>query len=153
MALRRESSTLNDVLTEAVQAMRPLAEERQQHIAMRMAASLHVTGDDVRLRQVFSNWLLNATKYTPSGGEIEIDGIRDGERVIVTVTDTGRGIRPELLPPIFDLFVRDNDSHGGMGIGLHVVRRLVEAHGGSVEARSAGVDRGSQFIVALPAAS
>ena len=78
--------------------MRPLAEERQQHIAMRMAASLHVTGDDVRLRQVFSNWLLNATKYTPSGGEIEIDGIRDGERVIVTVTDTGRGISPSYCP-------------------------------------------------------
>jgi CheY-like chemotaxis protein len=108
----------------------------------------------VRLAQVFANLLNNAAKYTPEGGAIRFTATRTGEQAVVHVQDNGGGIPGDVLPHIFDLFTQANRSlarsEGGLGIGLTVVRNLLEKHGGSVEARSAGAGKGSEFIVRLP---
>jgi signal transduction histidine kinase len=113
-------------------------------------------GDPVRLTQVFYNLLDNASKYTPDGGEIALAAAADDHAVIITVFDNGAGITAKALPDIFDLFVqrrRDLPLHNRrLGIGLAVVRDLVEAHDGTVVARSAGKDRDSEFTVTLPMA-
>jgi CheY-like chemotaxis protein len=106
------------------------------------------------LEQVVTNLLANAVKYTPAGGEITVSVRRDGDHAVLAVRDTGVGIRPELLPRVLDLFVQSDRSlersGGGLGIGLSLVRQLVELHGGTVEAASAGPGRGSTFTVRLP---
>ena len=113
-------------------------------------------GDAVRLAQVFGNLLGNASKYTPEGGEISLQAAVTADTVSITVADNGIGISAAALPHVFDLFVQDARatviSPGGLGIGLAVVRELVYAHEGSVVARSAGPDRGSEFVVTLPLA-
>jgi PAS domain S-box-containing protein len=113
-----------------------------------------ISADPTRLEQVLTNLLANAVKYTPAGGEITVTVRRQGDQAILTVRDTGVGIRPELLPRVFDLFVQGDRSlersAGGLGIGLTLVRQLVELHGGTVEAASAGPGRGSTFTVRLP---
>ncbi len=118
---------------------------------------LEVQGDRVRLAQVFSNLLDNASKYSPRGGAIALSVTRHVDAIEIAVSDTGRGIAAELLPVIFDLFVQDPDSlvsnNRGLGIGLAVVRELVEAHGGTVVATSPGAELGSTFVVMLPAAA
>ena len=110
--------------------------------------------DAARLEQVLANLLNNAAKYTEPGGRIELEAGREGDEAFVRVRDTGIGIAPELLPRVFDLFTQAerslDRSQGGLGIGLTLVRRLVELHGGSVAASSAGVGRGSEFVVRLP---
>jgi diguanylate cyclase len=115
-----------------------------------------VSGDPVRLAQVFSNLLDNASKYTPKGGEIALALVVDGRTMTITVSDNGIGITAEALPHIFDLFKQDERAlavhNRGLGIGLAVVRELVEAHGGKVVAQSAGSDLGSRFMVTLPIA-
>jgi CheY-like chemotaxis protein len=115
-----------------------------------------VRGDETRLEQVISNLLDNACKYTP-GGRIELNVASEGEHAVLTVRDSGSGIAPELLPHIFDLFAQGHRtldrSQGGLGLGLTVVRRLVELHGGTVGAASAGPDRGATFSVRLPLAA
>ena len=115
---------------------------------------LIVDGDPLRLSQVFANLLTNAAKYTPRGGHITIRGAREGDRARVVVRDTGIGIRPAMLPKVFDLFVQERQaldrSEGGLGLGLSIVRSLVELHGGKVEAHSEGLGRGSEFSVFLP---
>ena len=111
-------------------------------------------GDAQRLTQVFINLLNNAARYTAIGGHISLLVETNGADVTVFVADTGKGIAPELLERIFDPFTqlapRDTDSQGGLGLGLALVRRIVELHGGTVEARSAGVGHGSEFVVTLP---
>ncbi len=113
-----------------------------------------VEGDAVRLEQVFANIVTNAVKYTPPGGEIRVSVRSDGDDAVFSVEDTGFGIAPELLPSIFDMFVQGETTldraRGGLGIGLTLVRRLVELHGGSVIASSGGVGTGSTFTVRLP---
>jgi two-component system CheB/CheR fusion protein len=106
--------------------------------------------DGARMRQVVSNLLTNAAKYTDPGGDITLIVETDGDTLRLRVRDTGRGIPPELLPTLFDLYRRSRPQCGGMGVGLAVVKALTEAHGGSVEARSDGIGRGSEFIVTLP---
>jgi CheY-like chemotaxis protein len=117
---------------------------------------LTVDGDPVRLAQVVTNLLQNAAKYTPDGGEIRIAVQAVDECVEIRIRDNGAGITPESMPHIFELFVQDerplSRSQGGLGIGLTMVRRLVELHGGTVEARSAGAGQGSEFTVGLPIA-
>jgi CheY-like chemotaxis protein len=118
------------------------------------AAPLEVLGDPVRLEQVIVNLLGNALKYTPAGGRIEMRIAREAGKVVIRVRDTGVGIAPEALPHVFDLFMQADASptrpRQGLGLGLTLVRKLVEMHGGEVAAHSAGVGRGSEFVVTLP---
>lgn len=153
--LQRGTVDLANVLANAVDTCRPAMTQRLQRFTMgAMSGPIHLHGDAVRLTQVFINLLDNASKYTPKGGVISLlTETLDGD-VVVTVLDNGVGITEEALPRIFDLFVQDAHAleihNGGLGIGLAVVRELVEAHGGTVIARSAGRGHGSRFVVTLP---
>jgi CheY-like chemotaxis protein/anti-sigma regulatory factor (Ser/Thr protein kinase) len=113
-----------------------------------------VDGDATRLEQIASNLIDNAIKYTPAGGSIDISIATDGGDVVLTVSDSGVGIGPDLLPHVFDVFVQGaislDRAQGGLGIGLSLVRRLVELHGGSVSAASDGTSHGSTFVIRLP---
>jgi diguanylate cyclase (GGDEF)-like protein len=146
---------LRDVLEQAVVSCRPGMESRQQHFRMHAPSGpIRMHGDPMRLAQVFRNLLGNASKYTPENGEISLDLTVLDDCAVVTLRDNGIGISTEALPAIFDLFIQDAHalphSNAGLGIGLAVVRELVEAHGGSVVARSAGRGQGSEFRVTLP---
>ncbi|RPI46173.1 MAG: diguanylate cyclase [Betaproteobacteria bacterium] len=146
---------LTSVIAQALDSCRWAFDLRRQQVAIHLPSGpLRICGDPVRLVQVFVNLLDNASKYTLEGGEIEIDVARCGQMVEVIVSDNGIGISADVLPHVFDLFVRDAPVRGirsdGLGIGLAVVRELVEAHGGTVTAESAGRALGSKFIVALP---
>jgi CheY-like chemotaxis protein/anti-sigma regulatory factor (Ser/Thr protein kinase) len=116
-----------------------------------------VNGDPTRLSQVVSNLLTNAAKYTPLGGRITVKTEDRDSEVVVRVRDTGMGIAPEVLPRVFDLFVQERQaidrSQGGLGLGLTIVRNLVERHGGTVAANSDGPGKGSEFVVRLPRAN
>jgi CheY-like chemotaxis protein len=116
-----------------------------------------VEADPTRIAQIFSNLLNNAAKYTPAGGEISVTMERGNGEALVSIKDTGVGIPAELLPVIFDMFVQEKHSMGdqpsGLGIGLALVRKLVELHGGTIEARSGGRGQGSEFILHLPLAN
>ncbi|MBM4441787.1 MAG: response regulator [Candidatus Rokubacteria bacterium] len=116
-----------------------------------------VNADDVRLDQIVNNLLVNAVKYTPADGEIRVRVRRDGDAAVIRVEDTGHGMDPELVSRVFDLFVQGRRgierAQGGLGIGLTLVRRLVELHGGTVSAESEGAGRGSRFTIRLPAVS
>ena len=113
-------------------------------------------GDSIRLSQVISNLLTNAAKYTPPGGHITIRANEEHGAVVVRVRDTGMGIAHDVLPRVFDLFVQERQaidrSQGGLGLGLTIVRNLVERHGGTVSAHSDGPGTGSEFVVRLPKA-
>ena len=126
------------------------------HHVLRVARAL-VNGDASRLEQIVTNLMTNAVKYTPAGGTITVEVDTSGGEAVLRIRDTGVGIAPDLLPRIFDLFVQSERGldrrDGGMGVGLSIVRRLVEAHGGRVEARSDGPDRGSELIIRLPLAT
>ena len=117
-------------------------------------APIYLDGDAVRLAQVVSNLLDNAAKYTPEGGGITLSTQIAGKDALLKVSDNGAGIRPELLPHVFDMFFQADKSlarrHSGMGIGLTLARRIVELHGGSIEAKSEGQGKGAEFIVRLP---
>src|ERR1051325_7404710 len=117
--------------------------------------ALTVLADEARLTQVMHKLLHNAARYTPEGGQVSISTLREGNEAVIRVKDNGVGMDPELLGSAFDLFKQGQQEigrpQGGLGIGLTLVQRLVRLHGGTVEARSAGADRGSEFIVRLPA--
>jgi signal transduction histidine kinase len=154
--LRKESVDLAAVLQGTVGAVRPLMEERGHQFTVALPSGpLWVQGDPVRLDQVLTNLLNNAAKYTEPGGQIWLRASREGDKIVLRVRDTGLGIAADMLPRIFDLFVQAkrqfDRSKGGIGIGLTLVRKLVELHSGSIEACSAGLGRGSEFIVRLPA--
>ena len=153
--LRRERVLLVDVLASAVETSRPLIEQMGHELSITPPPQpVVVDGDLTRLAQVFLNLLNNAAKYSERGGHIWLTTELRGTDVVVSVRDTGIGIAAEQLPRIFELFSQVDQSleksQGGLGIGLTLVRRLVEMHGGSVEARSEGPGRGSEFIVQLP---
>lgn len=140
----------------AVESANPLIESRCHTLTISHPADgLQVFGDFDRLIQVVSNLLSNAAKYTEEGGSIRLEVARQGEEVIIRVHDTGVGIAPEMLPRVFEVFTQAERSldraQGGLGLGLTLVRSLVQMHEGSVEARSAGLGQGSEFIVRLPA--
>ncbi len=147
--------SLRDILVPVLDAVRPAMAERRQTLALRLPqAALMVHADPVRLTQVFSNLLDNASKYSAPGGEIALDLSGDGHAATLRVSDNGIGITAEALPHIFDLFVQEtharaHDGHG-LGIGLAIVRELVEAHGGMIRVTSGGRGMGSQFVVTLP---
>jgi PAS domain S-box-containing protein len=154
--LRTEAVEMAEVVAKAVEMASPLLQQRTHTLTVDMPGrGLLVEGDPMRLSQVVSNLLTNAAKYTPPGGRITVHAEPAGGEVVLRVSDTGIGIAPEMLPRVFDLFVQERQtidrSQGGLGLGLAIVRNLVEQHGGSVLARSEGPGRGSEFIVRLPA--
>ena len=155
ITLRKEPVPLQRVVEQAVDSCRTSLVARQHRLTVALPPEpLYLEGDTVRLEQVLVNLLTNAIKYTEPGGRVDVTAERTGDAVLLRVADTGIGIGPDLLPRVFDLFMQGAHSHdrtqGGLGIGLTLVRRLVELHGGSVEARSAGLGQGSEFIVRLP---
>src|SRR6185295_9828764 len=130
---------------------------RRQNLILRVPRSgMTVNGDVTRLSQVVQNLLTNAAKYTEPGGRIEIAATRQDEIIELRVSDNGIGISAEMLPVVFDLFVQSRQAvdraRGGLGLGLTIVRTMVELHGGEVEARSDGIGCGSEFVIRLPAA-
>ncbi|HXJ34666.1 MAG TPA: MASE1 domain-containing protein [Candidatus Eisenbacteria bacterium] len=154
IVLRKEPTALDDVVARAVDSVRPLLDERGHAFDLRLPAErIWVDGDPARLTQVFANLLGNAVKYTPANGSISLVVDTTGDGVGIRVRDTGVGIPADLLPRVFDLFVQGerslDRSHGGLGLGLTIVRRLVELHGGRVEARSPG-GTGCEIVVDLP---
>ena len=155
--LRKEMVDLAEVIAAAVETSRPLIDAARHELKIDLPPeALWVEADPVRLAQVFSNLLNNAVRYTDAGGRIGITAKCDDGAATIIVSDTGIGITAEALPRVFDMFVqanaRDSRAQSGLGIGLTLVRSLVEMHGGSVAARSAGVGRGSEFVVHLPLA-
>ncbi len=156
--LKSEEVDVGAVLASAVETSRPLIEERRHELTVTPPARpMYVRGDFARVAQVIANLLNNAAKYTPPGGKISICATEEKKNVVFRVTDTGLGIPPEMLAGIFDLFTQLDTTldraQGGLGIGLTLVKRLVEAQGGKVQAWSAGVNQGSEFTVWLPLVS
>jgi PAS domain S-box-containing protein len=153
--LRRERIELADVVHGAVEASRPLIAQHGHELGVELPREpVYLHGDLVRLSQVFCNLLNNAARYTPQGGRIEVSATLKASVALVSVRDNGIGIPRDMLPRVFDMFTQVDRSleraRGGLGIGLTLVKQLVELHGGRVEARSAGLGQGSEFVVRLP---
>jgi PAS domain S-box-containing protein len=153
--LEKRRVALAVVLASAVEAARPRIDARGHELTMCLPPeAVWLEADAVRLAQVFANLLNNAAKYTEEGGRIRLTAERDGADVVVRVRDSGIGITPEMLPRVFELFTQADRalgrSEGGLGVGLALVRNLVEMHGGSVKAHSEGAGKGSEFVVRLP---
>jgi signal transduction histidine kinase len=158
ITLEPERVDLDDVVRTAIELSSSLFAQRNHQLEVDVPTrELLADGDPARLTQVLANLLTNAAKYTPPGGRIQVRARRDGTALVIDVADDGIGIPPHLLPRVFDLFVQgerlSDRRDGGLGIGLSIVKSLVEMHGGSVSASSAGPGRGSVFTVRLPAAS
>jgi signal transduction histidine kinase len=154
--LSMEMVDLASIASVALESSRPMLTQRGHNVTIELpATSVWVRGDTVRLIQVISNLLDNAGKYTDSGGQLGLSVSRTGGQATVTVRDNGIGIPPEMLDRVFDPFLQLEGcverSAGGLGIGLTLVKRLVDMHGGSVEAASEGTGRGSRFTLRLPA--
>jgi CheY-like chemotaxis protein len=143
------------VIARAIETVQPLIEVQAQRLEVHVPEeSLRVEADPVRLTQVLGNLLTNAAKYTDANGRIAISAERAGSEALIRVRDEGIGIATDMLPQVFELFVQadhaEHRSQGGLGIGLTLVRNLVEMHGGTVGAYSAGIGRGAEFTVRLP---
>ncbi len=155
ISLRKEPVELATVISHAVETARPVLDALKHELFVSTPAEpIWLDADTVRLTQVIANLLNNAAKYTEQGGRIALSSERQGDQAVVRVRDNGIGINSEMLPRIFDLFTQvnqhDERSQGGLGIGLTVVRSLIEMHGGSVVARSDGPGQGSEFLIRLP---
>ncbi len=154
--LKCEPIELAEVVAKALELASPLLEQRRHELVVTVPEhGLAVYGDVTRLAQVVSNLLTNAAKYTEPGGRVTLIAERFAENIVLRVRDTGIGIAPEMLPKVFDLFAQETQalsrSQGGLGLGLAIVRSLVGLHGGTVSAESAGLGRGTQMTVQLPA--
>ena len=155
--LRRERVDLGAVIRSALETSKPLIDAARHELTVGLPTEpLWLDADPVRLAQVFSNLLNNAAKYTEPGGRIWINTNRYNDQVVVSVCDTGIGISPEKIPRVFNLFAQLDTTtakaQGGLGIGLALAQRLVEMHGGRIDARSGGAGEGSEFLVHLPLA-
>ena len=153
--LRKEPVELAKVIQQAVETSRPLIDQSRHELVIAVPSDpICVDADVTRLAQVFANLLNNSAKYTEPGGHIRLTVERRASDVIIAVSDDGVGIPAPMLPRVFDMFTQVDrsleKSQGGLGIGLTLVKRLVEIHGGTVEARSEGPGRGSEFVVRLP---
>lgn len=151
--LRLEPADITRIMEAVLDACRPRFQAAHQQISLSAHPSTVIAeADPIRIAQVFTNLLDNASKFTPNGGSIEVSIEREDERVAVSLRDNGRGISPDELPNVFSLFAQGNDFAPvrGLGIGLALVREIVELHEGTVEAHSAGLGKGSEFIVFLP---
>ncbi|HJQ99297.1 MAG TPA: response regulator, partial [Candidatus Polarisedimenticolaceae bacterium] len=155
ITLRSERVDVARMVGNAIESCRPLIDKHRHHLEVRLPDDPRfVQGDPARLQQIVANLLNNATKYQEDGGRIDLNVDDDGDELTISVRDRGIGIEADVLPTVFDLF-----SHGGralhqfdegLGIGLSLVKNLIELHGGSVEARSEGAGKGSEFVVRLP---
>ena len=156
--LKEERLELADIVAAAVELSSPLLEQHGHHLSVAVASrGLAVDGDPTRLAQVVSNLLTNSAKYTPPGGHIEVSGSLEQGRTVLRVKDDGIGIAPTMLTRVFDLFAQEHQtidrSHGGLGLGLSIVKNLVTLHGGTASAFSEGPGKGSVFTIELPAAA
>jgi diguanylate cyclase (GGDEF)-like protein len=154
LRIQRERVDIVDIIDAAIDVSRPAMDKRLQALIVQVpSCALHLQGDFVRLTQVLNNLLDNASKYTPEGGEIRLSVDKGDDVILIKVADSGIGISADVLPQVFEPFVQDPHAiafnGGGLGIGLTVVRELVEAHGGTVAARSGGPGQGSCFVVEL----
>jgi signal transduction histidine kinase/CheY-like chemotaxis protein len=151
-------TNVGEAVRAAIETVTPAAEAKGISISAAVAdQSLTITADPDRLQQVVWNLLSNGVKFTPKGGRVSVDARREGSNVCISVTDTGEGVRPEVLPLIFEPFQQGDASttrrHGGLGLGLAIVKQLVTAHGGTVRAASEGAGRGATFTLEIPARS
>jgi len=157
MTIAKEAVYARQIVAKALELVTPMLEERRHHLEVDIEPpSLIIVGDERRLVQAVTNLLTNAVKYTDPGGSIRVAVGNEGAHTAVRVCDTGRGISASLLPRVFDLFVQGERTpdrrDGGLGLGLPIVRSIVERHGGTVSALSGGVGTGSEFAIRLPAA-
>jgi signal transduction histidine kinase len=155
--LRKEFVDASSILDQAIESARPLIEERRHEFSVSVErGQLPLYADVTRVAQIILNLLTNAAKYTNRGGRIWLTAVREDKHITISIRDNGLGIPPEKLPEMFRLFSQGDRSlarsEGGLGIGLTIVRKLAEMHGGSVEAHSEGPGKGSEFIVHLPSA-
>jgi signal transduction histidine kinase len=154
LRLMRGSVTLSRVIAASIEQVRAGADAKGVRIISEIVAEPGpMLGDEIRLQQVMSNLLANSIRYTPAGGVVRVTLDSTGDEAKVTVSDTGAGIAPEFLPHVFDPFRQEHATgarHGGLGLGLTIVRQLVELHGGSVSAASGGPGQGTAFAVRLP---
>jgi len=158
LRLQREPVIARNVVAAGIEAVRPAADAKGVHIREEMPAeACELNGDSGRLQQVVWNLLSNAVKFTPGGGEVTVRLRSDGSSLVLEVLDNGEGIEPDFLPFVFDRFRQHDASttrkHAGLGLGLAIVRHLVELHGGTVEAHSPGKGQGAFFTVRLPLAA
>ncbi len=160
IALKKEAIKVGSIVKQAAEESQCLVEPGQHRLSVRIssgAEAVQIEADPARMRQVITNLIHNAAKFTPPGGRIDVLAERTDNEVVLRVCDSGIGIARDLLPRVFDLFTQAerplDRSHGGLGIGLTLVKRLVEMHGGSVQAHSAGPGMGSEFEVHLPVAA
>src|SRR5438874_1441542 len=158
IVLKKEPVELAKIIAHSVETARPMMDQREQRLSVEVSARpVWLQGDFTRLSQTVANLLNNASKYTPEGGRIRLTAAASKGVATITVEDNGSGIDPELLPRIFELFVQGDRgldrSQGGLGIGLTLVKRLVELHQGQVEAHSEGVGAGARFRILLPSIS
>jgi signal transduction histidine kinase/ActR/RegA family two-component response regulator len=155
LQLRKESVLLTHVVNAASEAVRPQLNSKNQHLSVEMpTVAVQLGADPVRLAQILTNLLTNASRYSETGSRIDLTSSIEGNTLVLSVRDHGIGISPDALAGVFEMFSQidavDTRSAGGLGIGLALVKGLAELHGGNVEARSAGLGRGSEFIVRLP---
>lgn len=153
--LRKEPCTVQAAVQSALESCRDLIAEKQQTLSVELPETEYwVNADPTRFAQIISNLLNNAAKYTPARGNITLQVEQDGDQLVISVKDTGIGIAPDMLPRVFDLFTqvnsRQDHAKGGLGIGLSLVRQLVDMHDGQVRADSDGLGQGSRFTVRLP---
>jgi signal transduction histidine kinase len=156
--LRKESRNLGEIIDHAIETAQPVIDAQGHEISATFPDHpIFVDADPTRLSQAIANLLTNAAKYTETAGRIWVTAAREGHDAVIKVRDSGIGIQPELLPHIFDVFVQAERSlarsQGGLGIGLTLVKRIVELHGGSVTASSVGLGKGSEFVIRVPAAN
>ncbi len=155
LELKKSHIELTSVIGAAIETARPVIDSKHHQLSLDLPRqAVQIEADAVRLAQVFANLLINAGKYTDPGGQIELRARQEEHEVIITVRDSGIGIAPEMMPRLFTLFAQAGAAQGrkqdGLGVGLSLVRGLVALHGGTVEARSEGAGRGSEFTVRLP---
>jgi CheY-like chemotaxis protein len=154
--LRKEAVDMGSVLERAVEATRPLIESRSHELTVELPdPPVRLEADPARLEQLITNLLDNAARYTMPGGQVWVSAELSGDEAVIRVRDTGIGVPPDVLDRVFEPFVQSSGSlarsDGGLGVGLTLVRGLIEMHGGSVEAHSPGLGQGSEFVVRLPA--
>jgi signal transduction histidine kinase/ActR/RegA family two-component response regulator len=153
LELRRERADIADLVARSLEVAAPIVDQRGHQLVSDLQHNVIVDGDVARLVQVLANLITNGAKYTEPGGSIRVTARRDAGDAVIMVRDSGRGIDPELLPHVFEMFTQGSQQPGGLGIGLAIARSIVELHGGTISAASDGAGTGSEFVVRIPLAT